>query len=90
MMTTFNGTPFMEIYSKLPDVNDAVDAHNIEVFDRNDIFNSDQYRHTCVLCGKKCNIDDSVSNKGHKLICISCVYRYFEGDYAAVFNWNKM
>lgn len=23
------------------------------------------------------------------VFCIQCVYKYFEGDYSAVFEWNK-
>lgn len=77
MNTTFNGTPFIDLFKKLPEINEEADKENIKIL-----------RHTCVLCGKKVNIEGSVSTHGHRLICIQCVYKYFEGDYRAVFEWN--
>ena len=89
MNTTFNGTPLISLFEKLPEINEEVDKENIKIFGQYDISCSDQLRHTCVLCGKKVSIDDSISNKGNRLICVQCVYKYFEGDYSAVFEWNK-
>lgn len=89
MKTTFNGTPFISLFDKLPEINEEVNKENVRAFRRYDISYSDQLRHTCVLCGKKVNIQGSVSSKGHRLICVQCVYKYFEGDYSAVFEWNK-
>ena len=89
MKTTFNGTPFIDLFDKLPEINEEVDKENIKIFRQYDINCSDQLRHTCVLCDKKVSIDDSISSRGHKLICIPCAYKYFEGDYAAVFEWNE-
>lgn len=88
MNTTFNGTPFMNLFNKLPEINEEVDAENIRVFAQYEVTCSDEIRHTCILCGKKVNIETSISNQGHKLICKQCVYKYFEGDYSAVFEWN--
>ena len=89
MKKTFNGTPFISLFDKLPEINEEVNKENVRSFRRYDISYSDQLRHTCVLCGKKVNIQGSVSSKGHRLICVQCVYKYFEGDYSAVFEWNK-
>ena len=89
MKTTFNGTPLMELFKKLPEINEEVDIKNIRVFRRWGTSCSDQLRHTCVLCGKRVNIEGSVSNQGRRLICNQCVYKYFEGDYSAVFEWNE-
>lgn len=88
MNTTFNGTPFIDLFKKLPEINKEVDKENIKIFRRYGIKGSNEIRHTCVLCGKKVNIEGSVSTHGHRLICIQCVYKYFEGDYSAVFEWN--
>lgn len=89
MKTTFNGTLLMDLFDKLPKINEEVDKENVRVFEQYDTSDSGQIRHTCVLCGKKVNIEGSVSTHGHKLICTQCVYKYFEGDYSAVFEWNK-
>lgn len=89
MKTTFNGTPFMDLFEKLPEINEEADKENVRVFGQYGISDSRQIRHTCVLCGKKVNVEGSISSHGHKLICIQCVYKYFEGDYSAVFEWNK-
>lgn len=89
MNTTFNGTPFMDLFDKLPEINEEANKENIRIFRQYGTNCSEQLRHTCVLCGKKVNINGSISNQGHKLICIQCVYKHFEGVYAAVFEWNK-
>ena len=89
MMTTFRGTPLEDIYRNLPPVNEEFDRENVDIFKEKETFDSSEYRHHCVLCGRETCIDDSVSPRGHKLICLSCVYKYFEGDYSAVFSWNR-
>ena len=87
--TTFNGTPIYKLVENLPGINEGANKKNIELFKKYDISNSGDPRHTCVLCGRKVNLECSVSNEGHKLICVQCVYKYFEGDYNAVFEWNQ-
>lgn len=89
MKTTFNGTPFIRLFENLPEVNEEADKENRKIFKQYSTNCSDELRHTCALCGKKVSIDDSVSNSGRRLICVHCVYRYFEGDYSAVFEWNR-
>ncbi len=89
MKTTFNGTPYEKLFKNLPEINEEDDKENIRVFRQWGTSYSDQLRHTCVLCGKKVNIESSVSNQGRRLICIQCIYKYFEGVYDAVFEWNK-
>lgn len=89
MKTTFNGTPFIDLFDNLPEINEEVNKENVRVFRQYGISCSDQLRHTCVLCGKKVNIEGAVSDQGYKLICVQCVYKYFEGDYSAVFEWDK-
>lgn len=53
MKTTFNGTPLMDLFDKLPEINEEADKENVRVFGRYGITYSGQIRHTCVLCGKK-------------------------------------
>jgi muramoyltetrapeptide carboxypeptidase LdcA involved in peptidoglycan recycling len=89
MKTTFNGTPLMDLFDKLPKINEEVNKENIKIFRQYGITYSGELRHTCVLCGKKVNIEGSVSSYGHRLICTQCVHKYFEGDYSAVSEWNK-
>ena len=86
---TFNGTPFYKLFTNLPRINEEANKKNIEIFKKYDICNSNDPRHTCVLCGRKVNIECSVSVQGHKLICIGCVYNYFDGDYHAVDVWME-
>lgn len=89
MKTTFNGTSFIDLFEKLPEINEEVDKENIKIFEEHGISCSRQCRHTCTLCGKKVSIDDALSRVGHRLICVQCVYKYFEGNCTAVFEWNK-
>lgn len=87
--TTFNGIPFYRLFANLPRMNEVANKKNIELFKKYDISNSGDPRHTCVLCGRKVNIECSVSVQGHKLICIGCVYNYFDGDYHAANVWME-
>lgn len=89
MKTTFSGTSFMDLFDKLPEINEEANKENVRVFESYGIKCSNELRHTCVLCGKKVNLEGSVSSNGHRLICTQCVYKYFEGDYSAVFEWNR-
>lgn len=89
MDTTFNGTPFIDLFKKLPEINEEANKENVRVFEHYETLYSNEVRHICTLCGKKVSIDDSISSRGHRLICIQCVYKYFEGDYSAVFEWNR-
>ena len=89
MNTTFNGTPLIDLFDKLPEINEEFDKENIKIFGQYGTDCSDQLRHACVLCGKKVTINGSISSRGHRLICMQCAYKYFEGDYSAIFEWNK-
>lgn len=89
MNTTFNGTPFIDLFDKLPEIDQEVNKENIKIFRQYGTDYGDQVRHTCVLCGKKVNVEGSISNQGHKLICVQCAYKYFEGDYSAVSEWYR-
>lgn len=88
-LTTFNGTPLETILKNLPNIDKSINKENIEIFTRKATSSSSEMRHKCVLCEEMTSIDDSVSNRGHKLICIRCAYKYFEGDYALVGIWQN-
>ena len=88
-LRTFNGTPLEELIKNLPCIDEKLNNKNIEIFEKKDIHLGSENRHTCVLCKSKTSIDNSISNRGNKLICVPCVYKYFEGDYDAVFHWNR-
>lgn len=89
LLTTFKGTPIEDIIRKLPQIDAEIEAYNIRTFNRFGTYDSDRYRHVCVLCGNTTCIDNSISNQGHKLICVPCVYTFFDGDYAAAASWNR-
>lgn len=89
MKKTFYGTPFISLFENLPEINEEDDKENVRVFRQYGTSYTDELRHTCVLCGKKVNIEGSISSRGHRLICTQCVYKHFEGDYSAVFEWNR-
>ena len=88
-LKTFTGTKIEELIKNLPDIDEKLNNENIEIFMEQETFNSAENRHTCILCRNKTSIDNSVSSRGNKLICIPCVYKYFEGDYSVVFDWNR-
>ncbi len=89
LLTSFNGTPIEDVIRRLPPVNEIINDENIKVFLEHETYDSADLRHKCVLCEKIVCIDGSISSRGNRLICIQCVYKYFEGDYAAVFMWNR-
>lgn len=70
---------------------EAIEKHNVEVFEKYGTDNSGEYRHICTECGEKICIDGSVSRRGHKLMCMTCFHlkcwddpefsaRYFKGE----------
>lgn len=70
-------------------INEKVDKENIEIYKKMGCSKPYEYRHTCVLCGVKTNINNSFSNQGRKLICRSCFYKVFGGfGYDDLFKWQ--
>ena len=74
-------------------IDQKANEENIKIFKRYGIRESEERRHTCVLCGKKTNIDSSFSNNGSRLICWHCAYKNFKGeksliDIGKLMRWN--
>lgn len=86
---TFNGTLVAEIIKKLPPIDQKINAKNYGLFETYGIYDSNEKRHNCVLCGLPTSIDNSISNRGNRLINICCVYRFFEGDYSVASAWCR-
>lgn len=55
-----------------------IDKHNVALFGEFNLSTGAIY--TCTFCGKKVTLDESVSNRGHRLICTDCMYDVF-GDF---------
>lgn len=70
-----------------------LDIVNIEVFDRTGTYNETERRFRCVCCKKPTCIADSYSSRGHRMICLSCLWKYFDSleilrrEY---FGWARM
>lgn len=63
-----------------------IEQHNIKTFKKYGTSQSSINRFYCTECKKPTCIDCSMSNKGHKLICNSCVYRVY-GSMEKAFKW---
>lgn len=71
-------------------VNEKADKENIEIYKEMGCSKSYEYRHTCVICGVKTNINNSFSNQGRKLICRGCFYKVFgRFGYDDLFKWQE-
>ena len=55
---------------------EAIEKHNVEVFEKYGTDNSGEERHICTECGRKVCIDGSASNRGHNLLCNACFHRH--------------
>lgn len=53
---------------------DEINQQNIETFKKYKTKKPDEIRHKCVLCGRDISINDSVSCKGDRLVCVGCFY----------------
>ena len=63
-----------------------IETHNIKNYKKYGTSQSNINRFYCTQCKKPVNIDCSMSNKGHKLICNSCAYKVF-GSMEKAFEW---
>jgi len=71
-------------------INEKVDKENIEIYKKMGCSKPYEYRHTCVLCGDKTNINNSWSNQGRKLICRNCFYKVFgRYGYDKLIKWQE-
>lgn len=69
---------------------EEMEKKNIEMYSKYGTNRNDEYIYNCVLCKKKCSIDTSMSNQGHRLICNSCSRTRFKTLYAAMeWVYNK-
>ena len=64
-----------------------LDIVNIEVFDRTGTYNETERRFRCVCCKKPTCIAESYSSRGHRMICLSCLWKYFDGNILAGHAW---
>lgn len=65
---------------------EEIEQHNIKVYKEHGANNGGEKRHICTQCEESVSIDESMSNKGHKLICNKCVYRVF-GSVEKAYKW---
>ena len=64
-----------------------IDADNIKIFSIYGINESSEKRYKCCLCKRPVSIDGSYSKKGHKLVCIGCLYDLFDGSVEKMFEY---
>ena len=64
------------------------DCKNQELFNANKWDKSIIY--TCLLCGKKSNIFDMVSNKGARMMCTICAKQKYGGYLNAIDKFCKL
>lgn len=66
--------------------NTELDQANCEIYAEKGTDKPSEMRHKCVLCEKPCNINQSMSNQGRRLICNICSRLRFASLLDA-FNW---
>lgn len=67
----------------------AVDTVNVEVIKRTGLDNPTERRFRCVFCKKPICISESVSSRGHRMICWTCYSKYFNNDILAAHEWMR-
>lgn len=65
---------------------EQIEQHNIETYEKYGTDKPSVKRHICTQCRNHVSIDGSMSKRGHRLICNSCVYSVF-GDVMKAFEW---
>ena len=68
---------------------DNINIVNIELYQRNNFNNDLEKRYRCVCCKKPVSIRDSISSRGHRLVCNSCFIKYFDGDVLKAHEWMR-
>lgn len=66
--------------------NASVDVHNIETYRLNGPVRDKAALYNCVLCEKVCSLNNSISDKGSRLICDRCANTKFPNLLRA-FKW---
>lgn len=79
---------------KVIDDYEKVDKENIELFKKHGTKRPERAIYTCVICGEKASLDDSISDMGHRLVHVFCGCKYFGkgydgGNLAKCFKWVK-
>lgn len=55
-----------------PERKKRIDRYNAKVFKEYGTDNAGEMRHICTECGCICSIDNSISRRGHELMCRKC------------------
>lgn len=55
-----------------PESKKRIDRYNAKVFKEYGTDNAGEMRHICTECGCRCSIDNSISRRGHELMCRKC------------------
>lgn len=66
-----------------------LDIVNVEVIERTGLDNQTERRFRCVCCKKPISILESISSRGHHMICWTCYWKYFDGNILAAHEWMK-
>ena len=60
--------------------NEIINGKNKKLFVRYGLSNTDKI-YKCTICGRTISLNDSYSNKGGNLTCLTCCFKYFGGNY---------
>lgn len=69
---------------------EAIEKHNVEVFEKYGTDNSREERHICTECGRKVCIDGSASRQGRHLLCNGCFAKKCHEDPFFMRKYFKM
>lgn len=62
-----------------------IDENNVKLFNNHGT-GGDNILYTCTICGREVTIDESISYRGHDLMCCRCVHNVF-GGYSEAFKY---
>ena len=69
---------------------EAIDERNIKLFNkRYGITLDDEKCYTCTICFKKVDLWDSMSDRGHKLVCNECYYNKLFEKFPGRSYWHQ-
>lgn len=66
-----------------------IDRRNQEIFKNKGLKVPSEQLYSCVICGDKISLDDSISSQGHNLICNKHCCGEIFSDYAEAFKWMR-
>lgn len=70
-----------------PESKKRIDRYNAKVFKKYGTDNAGEMRHLCTECGCRCNIDNSISRRGHELMCRWCECKKTSEDFQFFGNY---